>query len=148
MVHAIAVSQPPPSAKPLTAAITGLPRFSMRSSTCLPEAAGLLCFERGDVRELADVGAGDERLVAGAGQDDAAHRGVVPRILEGGPQFRPCRRVEGVEHLRPIDRHVGDRALLLVQDIRERQCCRRRGDRHRCGRSRECCCCRSHVHNP
>ena len=37
MVHAIAVSQPPPSAKPLTAAITGLPRFSMRSSTSWPK---------------------------------------------------------------------------------------------------------------
>src|SRR3984957_2130152 len=37
MVHAIAVSQPPPSAKPLTAAITGLPRVSMRSSTPWPK---------------------------------------------------------------------------------------------------------------
>jgi len=27
MVHAMAVSQPPPSAKPLTAAITGLPEI-------------------------------------------------------------------------------------------------------------------------
>src|SRR6266446_3499568 len=36
-VHAIAVSQPPPSAKPLTAAITGLPRFSMRSRTLWPK---------------------------------------------------------------------------------------------------------------
>ena len=32
----------------------------------LPEAAGLLGFDRGDMRELADVGAGDECLVAGA----------------------------------------------------------------------------------
>ena len=37
MVQAIAVSQPPPSAKPLTAATTGLPRFSMRSSTPCPK---------------------------------------------------------------------------------------------------------------
>ena len=83
MVQAIAVSQPPPSAKPLTAAITGLPRFSMRSSTVLPEAAGRLGVDRRGVRELADVGAGDERLVAGARQDDAAHGGVVARVLEG-----------------------------------------------------------------
>ena len=37
MVQAIAVSQPPPSAKPLMAATTGLPRFSIRSSTLCPK---------------------------------------------------------------------------------------------------------------
>src|SRR5438128_266311 len=35
-VQAMAVSQPPPSAKPLTAAITGLPRFSIRLRTAWP----------------------------------------------------------------------------------------------------------------
>jgi hypothetical protein len=33
-VHAIASSQPPPRQKPLIAAITGLPMFSIRSNTC------------------------------------------------------------------------------------------------------------------
>src|SRR3984893_11223023 len=37
MVQAIAVSQPPPSANPLTAAITGLPRSSIRSRTSWPK---------------------------------------------------------------------------------------------------------------
>ena len=37
IVQAIAVSQPPPSANPLTAATTGLPRFSMRSRTTCPK---------------------------------------------------------------------------------------------------------------
>ena len=41
------------------------------------------------MRELADVGAGDERLVAGAGENDAAHRRVVARILEGRAQVLP-----------------------------------------------------------
>jgi len=54
------VSQPAASAKPLTAAITGLPRSSMRSRTSCPKRLGLLGLERGHVRELADVGAGDE----------------------------------------------------------------------------------------
>src|ERR1700751_3581109 len=36
IVQAMAVSQPPPRAKPFTAAITGLTRFSMRSSTPCP----------------------------------------------------------------------------------------------------------------
>ena len=48
----------------------------------LSEPAGLLGLERRDLRELADVGAGDERLVAGAGQDDAADRRVVASVLE------------------------------------------------------------------
>jgi len=66
MVHAIAVSQPPPSAKPLTAAITGFAEVLDEIEDFLPETAGLLGLERGHVRELADVGAGDERLVAGS----------------------------------------------------------------------------------
>ena len=36
-------------------------------------------------------------------------------------QVLPCRLVQGVEHLGPVERHIGDRALLLVQDIRKRQ---------------------------
>ena len=36
MVQAIASSQPPPSAKPLMQAITGLPRFSMASTMAWP----------------------------------------------------------------------------------------------------------------
>ena len=97
------------------------------------------------MRELADVGAGDERLVAGAGQDDAAHRSVVPRVLEGRSQILPGRRIQGVEHLGPIDGHIGDGALLLVQDIRERQRCRWRSGGYDCGRRRERCCGGGHV---
>src|SRR5260221_1789814 len=36
MVQAMAISHPPPSAKPFTQAITGLPRFSIRSSVAWP----------------------------------------------------------------------------------------------------------------
>ena len=112
----------------------------------LSEAAGLFGVDRRGMRELADVGAGDERLVAGAGQDDAAHCSVVSRVLECGSQIRPGRRIQGVEHLGPIDRHIGDRTLLLVQDIRERQRRSAEATRFRCGRRRECCRCRGHVH--
>ena len=89
----------------------------------LSEAAGPFGVDRGRMRELADVGAGDEGFVAGPRQDDATHGRIVLRMLEGGPQILPCRRVQGVEHLGPGDRHIGDRAPLLVEDIRERQCC-------------------------
>ena len=61
----------------------------------LAEAARPFRLDRGDVRELADVGAGDERFVAGAGQDHAAHCGVVSRVLEGGPQILPGRLDSG-----------------------------------------------------
>ena len=80
----------------------------MRSSTSCPKRLDCSASTAVDMRELADVGAGDERLVAGSGQDDAAHRGVIPRILEGGSQILPGRRVQRVEHLGPIDRHIGD----------------------------------------
>ena len=41
MVQAIAVSQPPPRAKPLIAAITGFPRFSIRFRTACPKLLDL-----------------------------------------------------------------------------------------------------------
>jgi len=74
MVQAIAVSQPPPSAKPLTAAITGLPRFSTRLRTSCPYELDFFRLDGGDPGELADVGSGDERLVASSGQDDPRAR--------------------------------------------------------------------------
>ncbi len=86
----------------------------------LSEPARLLGFESGDMSEFADVRAGDERFVAGSREDDAANFSVVPRIFEGGPQVLPCRRIQGVEHTRPIDRHIRDRILLFIQDIGER----------------------------
>src|SRR5438552_11850961 len=76
---------------------------------------------------------------------DPAYCSVVPCILEGGPQILPGRRIQGVEHLGPIDGHIGDGALLLVQDIRERQRCRWRSGGHDGGRRRERCCGGGHV---
>src|SRR6266496_2037724 len=48
----------------------------------LSKTAGLFCLERCDMRELADIGAGDECLVARARQNDTANRRVVSRVLE------------------------------------------------------------------
>jgi hypothetical protein len=53
----------------------------------LPEPAGLLRLIGVDMREFADVGAGDEGLVARAGEDHAVHGRVGLCILEGGPQI-------------------------------------------------------------
>ena len=66
--HDIASSQPPPRAKPRTAAMSGTPIAQIRSQASnRPLGRQPL---RGLVGELEDVGTGSERPVAGAGQDD------------------------------------------------------------------------------
>ena len=59
-------------------------------------------------------------FIAGPGQDDAMHGGVVAGVLERLVQFGDGGLVEGVEHLRPIDRHIRDRSFFLVQNILQR----------------------------
>jgi hypothetical protein len=78
----------------------------------LPEPAGLLRLIGIDMREFTDVGTGDESLVARAGEDHALHRRVSLCLLEGSLQISPRRRVERVEYLGPIDRHIGDRTFF------------------------------------
>ena len=87
----------------------------------LPETAGLFGLESGQVCELADIGAGDEGLVAGTRQDDAADRRIIACILEGLAQVRPGRRIQRVEDFRAIDGDVGDAVLDRVEDVRERR---------------------------
>ena len=91
-MHAIASSQPPPSANPLTAAMTGLPSRSMPSNNAWPAPRVLAAADRRLHGQFLDVGAGDERLLARAGQHDRAHAGVVARRVDG--------RVEFVQRLR------------------------------------------------
>ena len=115
-MQAIAVSQPPPSANPLTAAITGLPRFSTRSRTACPNVLDFSRFDGADLRKLTDIGAGDECFVTGSSQDDAAHGVVVLCILEGGFKILPRSLVQSVEDFRSIEGDIGDWALLRVKD--------------------------------
>src|SRR5580704_6742718 len=74
----------------------------------LAEAARPFCVDRSRMRELANVGTGDEGFVAGSSQDDATHGRVVACVLESGPQVLPRRCIQSVEQLRPVDRHVRD----------------------------------------
>ena len=102
----------------------------------LDEAARPLRFDRAGMREFADVGAGRERLVAGSGEDDAAHRRVVPGVFQRQPQLGQSGIVERVEDRRTVERDVGDRALFLVQHVLEiergrRGCFSRRRGRER-----------------
>ena len=54
------------------------------------------------------VAAGAERLGPLAGEDDHADRGVVAGALEGVQQLEQGPRPEGVAHLGPADRDLGD----------------------------------------
>ena len=104
MVQAIAVSQPPPSAKPLTAAISG-PEHEEHEKTHegheeregqearhaealdeveyrLSVAGSLLCFDCCDISELADVRSRDKRFIARSRKDNAEHPSVIPGVLE------------------------------------------------------------------
>jgi hypothetical protein len=87
----------------------------------LAEAARLLRLKRREMCELAYVCASDKRLVAGSCKDDASHFGVVSRGFERGPQILPGRRIECVEHLRTIERDIGNRALLPIKRILKTQ---------------------------
>src|SRR4029077_8575822 len=81
----------------------------------LAETAGLFRLRNGNAGELADVCSCDERLVAGPGQDDAAHCRVVARILERRPEVLPRRRIQRVENFWAIDGDVGDAAFLRIK---------------------------------
>ena len=75
-------SMPPPSAKPLTAAMVGWGRFSSLSKTRWALVERAYASAGRHVPHLGDVGTGDERLVAGAGDDDHAHRVVGGDLVE------------------------------------------------------------------
>ena len=117
-VHAIASSQPPPSAKPLIAAMTGLPRFSIRSKHVLAAQRVLASAGRRLHRQLVDVGAGDERLLARAGDDHDAHAVVVLQRRASRGAARRASRVQRVEDLRTVDGDDGDRAVALERSGR------------------------------
>src|SRR5580692_3134692 len=102
----------------------GLAEVLDKIKDLLPETARPLRIERGGMRKLADIGARDKCFVAGACQDDAVYCRVISRALECRSNVCPGRRVQGVEHLGPIDGHVGDGVLLLVEHIGEpERCC-------------------------
>jgi hypothetical protein len=72
--QASASSHPPPSAKPLIIAITGLGQAAIASKTRGWCHRGALLQRRAG-RELPDVRSGDEGLLAGSGEHQHTHRG-------------------------------------------------------------------------
>src|SRR3984885_719402 len=74
----------------------------------------------GDVAAVAPdrlVAAGAERLRALAGEDDRADLGVLACQLQRGRDLDQRLRAEGVQHLWPVDRDLGDPVGLLVADV-------------------------------
>ena len=90
----------------------------------LPIPARPLGLDGREVSDLADVRSRDERFVSRPGEDDTAHRGIITRALERGSQVLPRSLIQRVEHLGPIEGHIRDAVLLLVQKVLEG----RRGD--------------------
>ena len=110
--HIIAISQPPPSAKPATAAMTGLRQRPIRSpgeeivSHHLREAAPA---------HFLDIGPSRESAVR-AGQDKAADAVVRLQYVEGGVQLGDQRRVERVQRFGPVEGNQAD-ALLPLDEM-------------------------------
>jgi len=80
MVQASASSQPPPSAKPLIAAIEGFPKVSSLLST-VARSARSPAIDRSALREFVDIRAGDKGFFAGAGEDHDADGIILPRCV-------------------------------------------------------------------
>ena len=67
------------------------------------------------------VSSGAEGQIALAGEDDGSHIRILVCHVEGAKHFRYRLRPEGIAHLRAVDRHFGDGAVLrrLVTDVFE-----------------------------
>ena len=85
----------------------------------LPAVGVLLGRDRRLLRQLADVGAGDESLLARSGEDDHAHLGVVFGGGEGLAQLVHGGHAQGVEHLGPVDGDIGDVVFRFEMEILE-----------------------------
>jgi len=66
-----------------------------------------------------DVGAGDERLVAGAGDDDDLDPGIGCQGAEGLIQLPERRLIEGVEDLGTVNGDGGDVVCDLYEQVGE-----------------------------
>ncbi len=85
----------------------------------LPAMGVLLGRHRRLLRQLANVGARDECLLARAGQDGNADLGVIFNGREGVFELLHGGHVQRVEHLRPVNGDVGNLVLLFELDVLE-----------------------------
>ena len=121
MSHDIESSQPPPRQKPLIIAITGFGNEAMTSKMRGLRIA-IALVERRTAGELADVGAGDERLLTRAGDDDGADGVVSFDFGQGGQQVDPHLLVQRIELVGAMDGENGDAAFAGWR-VRSGACC-------------------------
>ena len=114
--HARAISQPPPRAKPLTAATTGVPRPSIRFATRWPRSANARASRAVGRAHVADVGPGAERLLAGTGEHHRAERRVGVHLAQHALQVVEHLGRERVERLRPVEGEDRDGVAALEVD--------------------------------
>ena len=109
--QAAAISQPPPYAAPLTAAMTGTGQLIRRAHHALEDRVLGLPLLVGHGAALDQIAAGAEGAVAGAGHHDAAQAVLLDlQRLEHRHQIEAHLRVHGVRRRRPIepdDKHRG-----------------------------------------
>ena len=114
MSHIMAISQPPPRAKPATAAMVGLRHCASRSQPLVMKSLVKTSMKVA-VLHLLDVGAGGEGAVA-ARHHDGADIGIgleiVQRLLQLGDQLR----AEGIQRLRTVEGDETDAVALLDED--------------------------------
>ena len=97
-VQAIASSSPPPSANPFTAATDGFGMVSSPRKIACPRSDKSARFHRINDRQFVDIGAGDERLFPGAGQDQRADRGSLRDASEMRlPVPTPSRAIQRIQ---------------------------------------------------
>src|SRR5213080_589384 len=71
-----------------------------------------------EFKEHRDIGAGGERVPAGAAVDDGADRVVLRQALGDARDLGPHGQADRVAHLRSVEDDRRDRALVLHQDVR------------------------------
>ena len=91
---------------------------ALNSATLDELARAILTLTRDDaVRVVVITGAGDERFLARAGEDDRAHAGVGLQLEDRAPQLVDGLAVQRVEDLGPVDGDRGDGAVALEEEV-------------------------------
>src|SRR3954453_15849439 len=126
------ISKPRPTAWPFTRGITGtsragrralhpadprhVERLAQRDAAEAPRPRQPPVFEPARAATALHVGAGRERALACAGQQHATYVAIIFDLTPDLLQFALGDRVNGVEHVRPVDCDARDLVLQIVED--------------------------------
>ena len=69
--------------------------------------------------QLANVRAGNERLLARPGQDNHAHPGIILNLMKRRAQLFHRGHIQRVKHLRPVHGDVGNGVFLFEENVGE-----------------------------